>query len=120
MRSCSSSAERTPYPIGIARPAIDGIQFRPRDFEGYPKLNERLDAPQQRPYVLTAWRRGDGIGATQLDIGCSPAQGPAEINDSTGREQGTQRPLRFLLDFFPTGFGNGRAITKQMVLHFLT
>ena len=95
-------------------------KLKDRLFKSSSQLDEGLDAPQQRANVLSARGRGDRIGASQLDVGRSPTERSAEIDDATSGEQRAQRPLRFLLDLFPAGFGNGRAITKEMVLHFLT
>ena len=103
--------------VGITRAAVDGIEFRARHFKGDAQFNQGLDAAQPRLHVRTARRGSDRIGATELDVEVVPTQWPAKFNDAPRRQHAAQGPLGFLLDFFPAGFGDRRAIAEKMVLH---
>ena len=104
--------------IGVARPAIDGVELGARHLEGNAQFDQRLDAAQARLHVPAAGRRGDGIGAAELDVGIVPAQRPAEVDDATPGQHAAQGALGLFLDLLPAGFGDRRAITEKMVLHF--
>ena len=57
---------------------------------------------------------GEAIGSTRpsSDVGGLPAQRALEVDDAAGAQQSAQRALGFLLDLFPAGFGDGRAIAE--------
>ncbi len=103
--------------VGVARAAVDRVEFGAGHLEGDAQLDQRLDAAQARLHGLGAGWRGDRVGAAQLDVGGAPAQRAPEIDDAARRKHAAQRALGFLLDFFPAGFGDRRAIAEKMVLH---
>ena len=97
--------------VGIAGAAVYRVQFAAAHLEGDAQFDQRLDAAQPCLHLVGRRRRCNRIGTAKLDIGSAPAQRPLEVDDAPRRQKRMQGALRFLLDLFPAGFGNGSAIT---------
>ena len=100
--------------IGASRAAIDGVEFAATHLERHAQFHQRQDTPQPRCNVVVG-RRFDRLAPAGADRRGRPALRPDKIDEPARSESRLQRALGLLLDLLPTGPGNRRELTEQMV-----